>query len=132
MNSKYSWQCENLNLRPLFIMRMAPRSYMYDLYKAGGFGLIFQKPFYPFNKKDFAKEVSEKLGLRVHCGMCQKVICCALKTGMIRKQRVTNSARQPVFRGLQDYIHKSIPYEGLCVNYFLIHRQSGVTQPPVN
>jgi len=40
--------CRHLGLIPLFIMRFAPKSYMYEIYKNGGFGLLFEEQIYPW------------------------------------------------------------------------------------
>lgn len=34
--------CRQLCLRPVFVLRMFPRSWMHELITAGGFGLIFK------------------------------------------------------------------------------------------
>jgi len=40
--------CEALGLRPLFILRMAPRTYIHRIIQAGGYALIFKWQLYPF------------------------------------------------------------------------------------
>ncbi len=55
--------CRELGLIPLFIVRMAPKSYVKLVEEAGGFTLIFKYQLYPFGQKAFADEVREKLGL---------------------------------------------------------------------
>jgi hypothetical protein len=57
--------CQHLRLRPLFIARFLPKSYMHDLWRAGGFGLLFKYQLYPHGSGDFAREVREALGLPV-------------------------------------------------------------------
>jgi hypothetical protein len=59
--------CRFLGLRPLFIMRFAPKSYNYQIIGAGGFSLIFKYQLYPFGQKAFADRVKEQLGLPVDC-----------------------------------------------------------------
>lgn len=59
--------CGELGLRPLFIMRAAPKSYMKNIIDAGGYGLIFGWQLYPFGQEAFAREVSDALGLPVDC-----------------------------------------------------------------
>ena len=59
--------CKFLGLRPLFIMRFAPKSYNFKIVEEGGFSLIFKYQLYPFGQKAFADEVKEKLGLPVDC-----------------------------------------------------------------
>jgi len=57
--------CKFLGLRPLFIMRFAPKSYMYDIFKSGGFGLLFEEQMYPWGHGALLREVREKFGLKV-------------------------------------------------------------------
>ena len=57
--------CDTLKLVPLFIMRMAPASYIELIQVRGGFALIFEWQLYPFFSEDFAKEVREELGIKV-------------------------------------------------------------------
>jgi len=59
--------CQHLGLVPLFIARMMPKSWISEVWKAGGFCLIFKYQLYPFGQERFAKEVSEKLQLPVDC-----------------------------------------------------------------
>ncbi len=57
--------CKYLGLRPLFIMRFAPKSYMYDIHQSGGFGLLFEEQMYPWGHASLLKEVRETFGLKV-------------------------------------------------------------------
>jgi hypothetical protein len=59
--------CDTLHLRPLFIARMMPRSYVYELFKRGGFALLMKFQFYPFGSELFAATVRKRLGLPVDC-----------------------------------------------------------------
>jgi hypothetical protein len=59
--------CKLFGIRPLFIMRMAPKSYIYEIYKAGGYSMIFKNQLYPHGHGEFAREVREALGLPVEC-----------------------------------------------------------------
>jgi len=59
--------CRFLGLRPLFIMRFAPKAYMNDLGRAGGFGLLFKDQLYPFGNEALAEQVRAELRLPVHC-----------------------------------------------------------------
>jgi hypothetical protein len=59
--------CETLKLRPLFIARMMPRSYVYELFKKGGFALLMKFQFYPFGSESFAATVRKRLTLPVDC-----------------------------------------------------------------
>ncbi len=55
--------CKHLGLRPLFIVRMAPKSYVNYVAEQGGFTLIFKYQLYPFGQKGFADEVRDRLRL---------------------------------------------------------------------
>lgn len=57
--------CQHLGIKPLFIMRYAPKSYIELIRKQGGFSLIFKYQLYPFESKTLADEVRNKLGLPV-------------------------------------------------------------------
>jgi len=59
--------CETLRLRPLFVARMMPRSYVYELFKKGGFALLMKFQFYPFGSESFAANVRKRLALPVDC-----------------------------------------------------------------
>jgi hypothetical protein len=48
-------------------MRFAPKVYTYELYRAGGFGLLFKDQLYPFGNETLADRVRAELGLPVHC-----------------------------------------------------------------
>jgi hypothetical protein len=55
--------CKHLGLRPLFIVRMAPKSYVNYIAEEGGFTLIFKYQLYPFGQKPFADAVKARLKL---------------------------------------------------------------------
>ena len=58
--------CQHLGLVPLFIMRSAPKSYMYDIaVKNKGFGLLFEEQIYPWGHSTLLAEVRHQLGLKV-------------------------------------------------------------------
>ena len=59
--------CAELRLTPLFIMRGSPKSYNWEVIKAGGYALPFGTQLYPFGMEEFAKEVREELELPVGC-----------------------------------------------------------------
>jgi hypothetical protein len=59
--------CAHLNLRPLFIMRSAPKTYIHLINEARGFALIMRYQFYPLAHASFADEISSRLGLPVSC-----------------------------------------------------------------
>lgn len=57
--------CETLNLVPLFIARMMPKTYIDDVYRAGGFSLIMKYQFYPISHRELAQRVKAQLNLPV-------------------------------------------------------------------
>lgn len=58
--------CKHLGLTPLFIMRAAPKSYMYEIaVKYQGFGLLFEEQIYPWGHSSLLAEVRDQLGLKV-------------------------------------------------------------------
>jgi hypothetical protein len=59
--------CLQLGLRPLFVMRFAPKSYIEEVRKAGGFTLLFEDQIYPFGFNKLMIEVRTNLGLKVQC-----------------------------------------------------------------
>jgi hypothetical protein len=59
--------CRELNLTPLFIARMMPRTYIEDVRRAGGFSLIMKYQFYPVSHRALALRVRGELGLPVDC-----------------------------------------------------------------
>ncbi len=58
--------CQHLGLRPLFIMRFAPKSYMHDINQARGFGLLFDEQMYPLGHSALLNEVRQTFGLKVN------------------------------------------------------------------
>ncbi len=48
-------------------MRFAPKSYMYEIYKSGGFGLLFEEQIYPWGHTALLNEVRDYLHLKVQC-----------------------------------------------------------------
>lgn len=59
--------CSFLGVRPLFIMRSSPKSYNWDIIKAGGYAMIFETQIYPFGQKGLVKKMREGLQLPVDC-----------------------------------------------------------------
>jgi hypothetical protein len=55
--------CNHLGIRPVFVVRMMPKSWMFELYNAGGFGLIFKYQLYPYSHRELAFRVANELGL---------------------------------------------------------------------
>lgn len=59
--------CAYFGIRPLFIARMHPKSYIEEIRQAGGYGLVFKYQLYPHGHADFAKRVRDRLLLPVDC-----------------------------------------------------------------
>ena len=59
--------CQYLELIPLFIMRFAPKSYMYEIITSGGFGLLFEEQIYPWGHGALLNEARQQLLLKVQC-----------------------------------------------------------------
>ena len=59
--------CAYLQLIPLLIMRQAAKSYMHDIWRAGGFGLLFEEQLYPLGHDRLLSDVRATLGLKVQC-----------------------------------------------------------------
>lgn len=59
--------CGHLNLVPLFIARMMPKTYIETVRKAGGFSLIMKYQFYPLSHRELAQRVRNELSLPVDC-----------------------------------------------------------------
>ena len=57
--------CAHFGVRPMFIARMMPRSYIYDVHQAGGFSLILVNQHYPPLAQKMARKVREILELPV-------------------------------------------------------------------
>lgn len=59
--------CSFLNLRPLFIMRYAPKTYNQLIYSKGGFALIFETQIYELGQVELVKKIKDIVGLPVIC-----------------------------------------------------------------
>ena len=59
--------CLTLGIRPLFIPRMMPKSWIYEVSRHSGYCLIFKHQLYPFGMGSFAKEMRDRLGLPADC-----------------------------------------------------------------
>ena len=55
--------CKHLGIRPVFVVRMMPKSWMFELYNVGDFGLIFKYQLYPYSHRELAIRVANELGL---------------------------------------------------------------------
>jgi hypothetical protein len=58
--------CKHLRLRPLFILRFAPKTYIHRINSHGGFALLFDEQIYPMGHQELMLEARKKLGLKVH------------------------------------------------------------------
>lgn len=58
--------CRQLNIKPLFITRAMPKTYIREAWRLGGFCLVFGKQLYPFGQEDLARRVATVLELPVH------------------------------------------------------------------
>ena len=59
--------CAFFNIRPLFIMRYAPKSYIKLIYENGGFALLFETQIYELGQIELVKRIKEVTGLPVIC-----------------------------------------------------------------
>lgn len=57
--------CDFLGLKPVFAVRMFPRTWINEVREFGGFTLIMKYQFYPISFKEFALNVKNTLGLPV-------------------------------------------------------------------
>lgn len=56
--------CQFLEIRPLFIVRMAPASYIYETLQNGGFTIVFEYHLYPLSHLKLAQQISSVLGIK--------------------------------------------------------------------
>lgn len=54
-----------LGIRPVFVVRMMPKNWIYEVQKAGGFVLVLKWQLYPWTHRDLARRVRDELGLPV-------------------------------------------------------------------
>ena len=57
--------CEFLGIRPVFCVRMMPKSWIKELIDARGFALILKYQLYPWTHRELAARVARELGLPV-------------------------------------------------------------------
>jgi len=57
--------CRALGLRPVFVVRMLPRSWIQELIADGGYGMILKYQLYPWTHRALARQVAQELGLPV-------------------------------------------------------------------
>ena len=57
--------CQHLGLRPLFAVRMLPKTWINEVIQVGGFALIMKYQLYPWAHRDLARRVRDTFGLPV-------------------------------------------------------------------
>ena len=70
--------CHEIGVRPLFAVRMLPKSWAKEVIDAGGFAFILKYQLYSWAHRELAKRVSEELGMPVHAP-------CALQDGTMER-----------------------------------------------
>jgi hypothetical protein len=53
--------CRAFGIRPLFILRYAPKSYINDIIRAGGYAMIFEWQLYPLGREALAQAIRTEL-----------------------------------------------------------------------
>ncbi len=59
--------CNKLELIPLFVARMMPKTYIKEVSDAGGFVLLMKFQFYPYAHRELARTIASQLDLPVDC-----------------------------------------------------------------
>ena len=57
--------CKFLGIRPLFAVRMLPKSWIKEVWDAGGYSMILKYQLYPPYHRDLAKRIERELGFPV-------------------------------------------------------------------
>ncbi len=57
--------CATLGITPVFVCRMLPKSWIFELTQRGGFALILKYQLYPWTHRELAKRVNQELDLPV-------------------------------------------------------------------
>lgn len=57
--------CKWLGIKPVFVARMLPRTWINEVIQGGGFALIIKYQLYPWTHKEVAVRVAKLLGLPV-------------------------------------------------------------------
>jgi hypothetical protein len=57
--------CHHLGVIPIFVVRMMPKTWIYEVIQNGGFVLPLKYQLYPLSHSELAKNISKKLGLPV-------------------------------------------------------------------
>ena len=59
--------CEFLGVKPVFIVRAAPKTYNFMVFEKGGYAWIYEAQIYPPGHEGLAESVQTSLGLPVVC-----------------------------------------------------------------
>jgi hypothetical protein len=59
--------CKHFGVRPLFIMRYAPKTYADMIIKEGGFALLFKAQIYDLSQRDLVESIRNDLGYEADC-----------------------------------------------------------------
>lgn len=59
--------CEYLEIRPLFIMRFAPKTYINKIIESDGFAMIYETQVYPFGQESLVQRIKSVLEMPVDC-----------------------------------------------------------------
>ena len=57
--------CGRLGIRPVFVVRMIPKTWIKELIDRGGYAMILKYQLYPWTHRDLAQRVARELGLPV-------------------------------------------------------------------
>lgn len=57
--------CSALGIKPVFVARMMPKSWIKEIVDAGGFALILKYQLYPVSHRELARKVKAELGLPI-------------------------------------------------------------------
>jgi len=57
--------CDHLGIRPVFVVRMMPKTWIYEVKNAGGFVLVLKWQLYPWTHRELARRVNSELDLPV-------------------------------------------------------------------
>jgi hypothetical protein len=59
--------CQYLGVRPLFVLRCAPKTHIERVRQAGGYTMVFQTQIWPSGQEGLVQRVQEELGLPLDC-----------------------------------------------------------------
>jgi len=57
--------CDFLGIKPVFVVRMMPKTWIYELIESGGYAMIIKYQLYPWAQNTMAKKIREELQLPV-------------------------------------------------------------------